>query len=60
MIEDIAVFIRSDMGVEQPEFAIFEQPISVLEVGPPGAHRLHLRTSQGNTGLKFLQQEVVM
>ena len=39
MIEDIAVFIRSDMGVEQPEFAIFEQPISVLEVGPPGAHR---------------------
>ena len=60
MVEDVAVVVGSDVAVEQPEFAILEQPVGVFEVGLSGADRFDLGPGQGDSGLEFLQQEVVM
>src|ERR1035438_8441328 len=60
MVEDVAVFVRADVRIDQPEFAIFYQPVGVLEVSSSGAHGFHFGSAQGDTGFKLLQQKVVV
>src|ERR1022692_161027 len=60
MVEDVAVFVRTDVRVDQPEFAIFHQPVGVLEVSSSGAHGFHFGSAQGDAGFELLQQKVVV
>src|SRR5947209_17376548 len=60
MVEDVSVLIRANVAVEQPEFAILDQAISVFQVGVAGTNRFHLGTAEYDAGLKFFQQEVVV
>src|ERR1039457_2094021 len=60
MVEDVAVFIRADVRVDQPKFAILHQSVGVLEVSSPGAHRFHFGSAQGDAGFELLQKEVVV
>jgi len=60
VIEDVAVVVGSDMGIQQPQLAILDQPVGVFEIGGSRANRLDLGTGQGDAGLKFFQQEIVV
>src|SRR5690242_20955771 len=55
VVEDVAVIVRSDVAVQQPQLAILEQAISVLEVSPAGADRFHFSSGQGDSGFELLQ-----
>lgn len=48
------------MGVEQKCLAVFNDSVSVLEVGLTFADRLYFRSPQRDTGLEFLEQEIVV
>src|SRR5579863_4197341 len=60
VVEDVAVLIRPDVAVQQPELAVFYQPVSVFEVRAASPDRFNLSTGKCNPSLKFFQQEVVM
>src|ERR1017187_7301611 len=60
MVEDVAMFIGANVRVDQPEFAILHQPVGVLEVSSPSAHRFHFGSAQGDAGFELLQQKVVV
>ena len=38
VVEDVAVIIRADVAVEQPEFAVLEQSVGVFEVRLSGTN----------------------
>ncbi len=54
VVEDVAVVVRTNMAVQQPEFSILEQPIRVFEVGASCSYRFDLCPGKGDTGFKFL------
>src|SRR5450755_6413 len=60
MIKDVAVLVNPDMRVDQPEFAVLHQAVSVLEVGSARTNRLHFGSAKSDTGFKFIQQEIVI
>jgi len=60
MIEDVAVLVRPDVAIQQPQLAVFDQSVGVFEVGMPSSNRFDLSPSQRHACLKFFQQEVVM
>ena len=60
VIKDVAVLIRADVAIQQPELAIFDQAVSIFEVASAGPDRFDLGPGQRNPRLKFFQQEVVM
>src|SRR5450759_1591734 len=60
MIRVVAVVIGADMAVEEPEFAVFDQPVGVLEIGLAGSNRLHLGAGENDSGLEFFEQEIVV
>src|SRR5437660_12874613 len=60
VVEDVAMLVRPDVAVKQPEFAIFDQAIGIFQVGPASAYRVYLRCSEGHPRLKFFQHEVVV
>jgi len=60
VVVDVSVLVGADVGVEQKDFVVFDQAVGVLEVGQAGADGFDLGAGEGNSGLKFFQQEVVM
>ena len=60
VIEDVSVLIGADVAIQQPEFAVFDQAVGVLEVAAASPYRFDLGPGQSNPRLKFFQQEVVM
>jgi hypothetical protein len=60
VVENVAVFVNSNVGVDEPKLTVFHQAVSVFEVGAPAADRLDLGPAQGDAGLKFLQEKVIM
>ena len=60
MVEDVAVLVGTDVGVDQPELAVLHQTVGIFQVRAPGANRLDLGAAQGDAGLKFFQQKVVV
>jgi len=60
VIVNVAVLVRADVSIEQPEFAVLDQTIGILKVGESAANRFCLGSGKNNTALKFFQQEVVM
>ena len=54
------MLVGTDVGIQQPEFAVLDQAIRILEVGQPAPDRFHLGPGQDHPRLKFFQQEVVM
>src|SRR5271165_1009417 len=60
MIEDVAMLIDTNVRVDEPEFAILHQSISVFQVGAPAANGLHLRATQSNSGLELVQKEIIV
>src|SRR5215813_11360186 len=54
VIEDVSMFIGTDMRVEEPGFAVFDDPVGVFEVRSPAADRLHLGTAQRDSSLVLL------
>src|SRR3954465_1560482 len=48
------------MHVQKEGFAIFDKPVGVLQIRLSFANRLDLGPAQGNTGLEFLEQKVVV
>src|SRR5262249_37104537 len=60
VIEDVAVLVRTDVGVQEPEFAVFHNAVRVFEIGVPSPDRFDLGSGQNDTSLKFFQQEIVM
>ncbi|SRR6266487_5302167 len=45
MVVDVAMFVGADMAVQEPEFAVFDQAVGVLQVDLAATDRLDLRTS---------------
>ena len=43
VIEDVAMLVGADVAIEEPEFAIFDQSVSIFEIGAAGANRFDLR-----------------
>jgi hypothetical protein len=60
MIGVVAVLIGTDMAVEEPEFAVLEQAVGVLEIGLAGANGLYLGSGENDSGFEFFEQEIVM
>ena len=60
MIGIAAMLIGADVCVQKPDLPVFHQPVRVLEIGPAATDRFDLRAGQGNAGLKFFQQEIVV
>src|SRR5450759_275347 len=60
MIRVVAVVIGADVAVEEPEFAVFEQPVGVLEIGRAGTDGFHLGSGENDSGLEFFEQEIVV
>ena len=60
MIEDVAVLVRTDVSIQQPELPVLDQAVGIFEVSEPGTDRFDLGAGQNDAGLKFFQQEVVM
>ena len=60
VVEDVAMLIRADVGVQQPEGIVLDQALRVLEVGEAAPDGLHFGPRQNHSGFKFFQQEVVM
>src|SRR6266852_8751973 len=60
VVEDVAVLVGADVAVEQPEFAVFDEPIGIFKVSAASPDRFDLGSRQGNTRLKFFQQEVIV
>ena len=54
------MLIGADVGIQKPDFPVFHQPVRVLEIGPATTDRFDLSAGQGNAGLKFFQQEIVV
>ena len=48
------------MRIQQIGFAVFDDAVSVLEIGFALADGLHLGASQRDAGFEFVQQKVVM
>ena len=60
MIKDVAMLVGSDMAVQEPELAIFNEPIGIFEVGASGPHGLDFGPGESHARFKFFQQEVVV
>src|ERR1700733_14370515 len=60
MIGQVAMGIRTDMEIEKKSLAVLDQAVGVLEVGLSLANRLDLSAAEGDAGLEFLQEEVVV
>ena len=56
----VAVVIRADMAVEEPEFAILDQAVGIFQICRAGAYRFDLGPGQNHPSLEFFEQEVVM
>src|ERR1700733_8946406 len=52
--------VRTDMRIQQIGFAVFDDAISILEIGLSLTDRLHLGASKRDTGFEFVQQKVVV
>jgi hypothetical protein len=48
------------MSVQQIGFAVFDDPVGILQIGLSLADGLDLCTPEGNAGFELVQQEVVM
>jgi hypothetical protein len=48
------------MRVQQICFAVFNNSVSIFEVGFALANGLDFRASEGDTGFKFVEQKVIM
>ena len=48
------------MHVEQKRLAVLDEAVGVLEIGLALADGLDLGSAQGDAGLEFLQQKVIM
>src|ERR1039458_3360344 len=60
MVEDVAMFVRPNVRINQPQFAVFHQAIGVFQIGPSSADGLDLGAAQGDAGLELVQQKVVV
>jgi len=60
MVVDVAVFVGTDVGIEQPKFAVLDQAVGIFEVGEAAADRFASVPVKNHATLKFFQQEVVM
>jgi len=56
----VAVVIGADVAVEEPEFAILDQSVGVLEIGGAGADGLYLGSGENDASLEFFEQEIVV
>ena len=60
MIGRVAVVIGADVAVEEPEFAVLDNAVGVLEIGCAATDRLYLGPGEHDAGLKFFKQEIVV
>ena len=60
VIEDVAVLVGADVGVQQPQLAIFDQAVSIFEIGAAGADSFHLGAGEHHAGFVFFQQKIIM
>ena len=60
VIHDVAVAVRTDVTIEQPDFSVLHKTVAVLEVDLPFANRLDLGTLQHHAGFKGFEYVVVM
>jgi hypothetical protein len=60
VVEDVAVLVGTDVGVQQPDRIVFDQAVGVLKIGEAAPDGLDLGPGEDHPGLKFFQQEVVM
>src|ERR1039458_4314721 len=60
MIGVVAVLIGADVAVEEPEFALLDQAVGVLEIGLAGANGLYFGSGENHSGLEFFEQEIVV
>ena len=60
MIGIAAVLVGANVRVQKPDFPIFHEPVRILEIGPGTTDRFDFGASQGDAGLKFFQQEIVV
>src|SRR5208337_852489 len=60
MIGKVAVVIGADVAVEEPEFAVLDNAVGVLEIGGAATDRLHFGSGENHPGLEFFEQEIVV
>src|SRR5208282_6009450 len=60
VIGRVAVVVGAHVAVEEPEFAVFDQAVGVLEIGRASADRFHLGAGEHDSGLEFFEQEIVV
>jgi len=59
MIHGVAVGERADVGVQEEALAVLEETVGVFEIGLAFADGLDLGSSQGDSGLEAVGEEVV-
>src|SRR5271168_4710387 len=60
MIQCVAVGVGADVGVQEESLAVFEQPVGILEVGFAFADGFDFGAAEGDAGLEFVEQKVVV
>jgi hypothetical protein len=48
------------VAVEEPEFAVLDEAVGVLEIGLAGSNGLYFGSGENDSGLEFFEQEIVV
>ena len=60
MVGIASMFVRTDVAVQQPQFVVFDEAISIFQVRLSAPNCLYFGPRKNHSRLKFLQQEVVV
>src|ERR1700761_1189778 len=54
------IFISANVSIQEPQFAVFEQCVTILKVGTARADGFNLRAGQDNAGFQPVLKEVIV
>jgi hypothetical protein len=60
VVQRVSVRVGTNMRVQQIRFAVFNDSVSIFEIGFALANGLDFCASEGDAGFKFVEQKVVM
>src|SRR5215813_10213776 len=60
MIHSISVRVRTDVTIEQPDFSIFDQSVTVLQIYFTFTDRFDFRTLKNHSGLEGFENLVIV
>src|SRR5437660_1753735 len=60
MVGVASMFVSPDMSIQEPEFAVFDQRIGILEIGATRPDGFNLRPGEHHSGFQLVFQKIIM